>query len=214
MRCCSSATSMGGSEKHSPWTSGSRTRSTKGKSTAFSRLAVHLERSTSFESIPHWRTRLQTHSARLERQRPDDRGTSQIPKKSMVDINPVIAWPNASNVRQLGGMFNGDVPQGQDEGGLSYAGSSRVMVNMTNEIAAAPTEAKRNALKAQHAGFMNNHIRQFGPVWIGMPPVPPVPAGRHNPNRDPRKQSGTGSKKRMVKAKKQKGGKCACHMAT
>jgi hypothetical protein len=117
---------------------------------------------------------------------------------------------NASNARQLGGMFNGDVPEGQDEGGLSYAGSSRAMVDMTNEIAAAPTEAKRNELKAEYAGFMNNHIRQFGRQWIGMPPVPLVPTGRHNPNRDPRKQSGTGHKKRMVKAKKQKGGKCAC----
>ena len=121
---------------------------------------------------------------------------------------------NASNARQLGGMFNGDVPEGQDEGGLSYAGSSRAMVDMTNEIAAAPTEAKRNELKAEYADFMNNHIRQFGRQWIGMPPVPPIPRGRYTAVKSVNKQSGTGRKKRMVKAKKQKGGKCACHMAT
>jgi len=129
---------------------------------------------------------------------------------------------NASNARQLGGMFNGDVPEGQDEGGASYATSSRAMVDMTNEIAAAPTEAKRNELKAEYAGFMNNHIRQFGRQWIGMPPVPPIPAGRYTKKPGERKQSGTGRKKKKqakrkssaVKAKKQKGGKCACHMAT
>ena len=102
---------------------------------------------------------------------------------------------------------------GQDPGGFSYAFMSRGMVQIAAEIAAAPTQEAKNALRQQYASFINAHNRQFGPDYIGALPVPPIPAGRYT------RQSGTGRKKkttqaRMVKAKKQKGGKCACHMAT
>ena len=88
------------------------------------------------------------------------------------------------------------------------------MVEIAAEIAAAPTQEAKNAIRQQYASFINAHIRQFGPDYIGALPVPPIPAGRYTKKPGERKQSGTGRKKRMVKAKKQKGGKCACHMAT
>jgi hypothetical protein len=90
------------------------------------------------------------------------------------------------------------MPTGQDPGGLSYVGSSRVMVSIAEEIAAAPTEAKRNAVKQRHAWFINSHISQYGPDYLGALPAPPISSGRYTKQSGERKQAGTGRRRLPV----------------
>ena len=102
---------------------------------------------------------------------------------------------------------------GQDPGGLNYAFMSRGMVQIAAEIAAAPTQEAKNALRQQYASFINAHNRQFGPDYIGALPVPPIPAGRYTKKAGERKQSGTGRKKKQAKRKsavKEKKKACSC----
>ena len=106
------------------------------------------------------------------------------------------------------------MPTGQQPGGLNYAGSSRAMVEIAAEIAAAPTQEAKNALRRQYAFFVNAHNEQFGPDYIGALPVPPIPAGRYTKKAGERKQTGTGRKKKQAKrksaVKEKKKKACSC----
>ena len=106
------------------------------------------------------------------------------------------------------------MPTGQDPGGLSYAFSSKIMVEIAAEIKAAPTQEAKNAIRREYADFVNSHIRQFGPDYIGALPVPPIPAGRYTKKSGERKQSGTGRKKKQAKrksaVKEKKKKACSC----
>ena len=105
------------------------------------------------------------------------------------------------------------MPTGQDPGGLSYAFSSKIMVEIAAEIKAAPTQEAKNAIRREYADLVNSHNRQFGPDYIGALPVPPIPAGRYTKKSGERKQSGTGRKKKQAKRKsavKEKKKACSC----
>jgi hypothetical protein len=87
---------------------------------------------------------------------------------------------------------------GQDEGGFSYAFMSRGMAEIAAQIAAAPTQEEKNAIRREHASFINAHMRQFGPDYDGALPVPAIPPGRYTRQPGERKHTGTGRSSRRL----------------
>ena len=52
------------------------------------------------------------------------------------------------------------------------------MVEIAAEIAAAPTQEAKNAIRREYAFLVNANNEQFGPDYIGALPVPPIPDWR------------------------------------